>query len=113
MFSLASEGSVPDAIAAIRDAGGEVVGVNEAVGAALVSSSAASFLAGVRGRNGIKGVGHNHSIGTLRPGMPHRYVEELPETAGPPIPLPEAIAAVRSTAEALGRGGEGPLNGPR
>ena len=72
--------------------------MNEAVGAALVSSSDGSFLAAVRGRDGVKGAGRNDSIGTLRPGMPHRYVEERPETAGPPIPLPEAIASARSTA---------------
>ena len=42
--SSAFEGSVADVTAAIRDAGGTVLDVNDAIGVALVSSSDSAFL---------------------------------------------------------------------
>jgi subtilisin family serine protease len=103
------DGSAADAAAAIRDAGGTVLSVNEAIGVALVSSSDAAFLREVRAAAAVTGAARNHSIGTVRPGMPHRFAEERPEEVGPPIAFHQA--AVRGTVQALRIKPEEPLNG--
>jgi len=111
-YVVAFAGSAADATAAIRDAGGTVLAVNEAIGAALVSSSAATFLTDVQlggGVTGVTGAARNHSVGTVRPGMPHRYAEERPEAVGPPLTPGQALA--RSAAGALRVKKEEPLNG--
>jgi subtilisin family serine protease len=66
---------------AIADAGGKVVGVNEAANIALVETSNASFLTDVRGEAGVTGAVRNHSVGLSRPDMPHRFAGERPSLA--------------------------------
>jgi len=65
---------------AVEAAGGTVVDVNEAIGIALVETGDTGFAADVSGESGVTGVARNHSVGTSRPGMPHRFVEERPST---------------------------------
>jgi subtilisin family serine protease len=108
-YVVAFEGSATAATAAIRAAGGTVLAVNEAIGVALVSSSDGGFLAGVQAEAGVTGAARNHSIGTVRPGMPHRYAVERPEVAGPPLD-PEQLVAPRSSTQALRVKEEEPLN---
>lgn len=67
-----------EAMTAIADAGGTVVDVTESAGVALVGSSTAGFLDEVRAADVISGAASNHSVGTSRPGMPHRFAEERP-----------------------------------
>ena len=67
-----------DAMAAIADAGGTVLDVTESAGVALVGSSEAGFVEEVRADDAISGAANNHSVGTSRPGMPHRFAEERP-----------------------------------
>ncbi|HMG42842.1 MAG TPA: S8 family serine peptidase [Acidimicrobiales bacterium] len=69
------------ATAAVEAAGGTVVDVNEDIGVALVETRAADFAGDVNASGGVVGVARNHSVGTSRPGMPHRYVEERPSAA--------------------------------
>ncbi|WP_448624665.1 S8 family peptidase [Geodermatophilus sp. URMC 64] len=80
-YVVAFTGSPEAATAAIEAAGGTVEDVTAQVGLARVSSADAGFLADVRARGGITGAAHNQSIGTARPGMPHRYVTERPQGA--------------------------------
>jgi subtilisin family serine protease len=89
-------GSPAEAIGAIRDAGGTVLQVNEALGVALVSSAYSAFLDEVRVAASVTGVARNHAVGTIRPGMPHRFAEERPELSGPPVANPERAAALSS-----------------
>jgi lantibiotic leader peptide-processing serine protease len=69
------------ALAAATAAGGTVVGVNQAAGLALVETDNAGFLATVRGDSAVTGAAPNHSIGTVTPGMPHRFADERPSAA--------------------------------
>jgi subtilisin family serine protease len=70
-----------DALAAMATAGGTVVDVNESAGVALVESADADFLGAVRSDDAVSGAAPNHSVGTARLGMPHRFVEERPSAA--------------------------------
>ncbi|MBY0275137.1 S8 family serine peptidase [Candidatus Binatia bacterium] len=102
-------GSSAEAAAAIRDAGGTVLDVNEALGVALVSSVYSAFLDDVRAAAPVTGVARNHAVGTVRPGMPHRFAEERPEVTGPPIAHPLGVAAL-ATVKAVKPKKEEPLN---
>ncbi len=70
-----------EATAAITTAGGTVLDVTEGAGVALVGSSRADFLGAVRRSPAVSGAARNHSVGTSRPGMPHRFAEERPTTS--------------------------------
>ena len=109
-YVVAFKGSAATAIAAIRDAGGVVLDVNEAIGVALVSSAYSAFLTEVRSDPAVTGVTRNHAVGTVRPGMPHRYAEERPEFAGPPNAVHQPAAALAKV-QALSVKKEEPLNG--
>ncbi len=80
-YVVAFDGAPEAAAAAITAAGGTVTDVTEQVGVALVTSTDGAFLHDVRGRAGIRGAALNHSVGTARPGMPHRFAEERPGAA--------------------------------
>ncbi len=80
-YVVAFDGTPEAAAAAVAAAGGTVTDVTEQVGIALVTSTDATFLDDVRSRGEIRGAARNHSIGTARPGMPHRYAEERPGAA--------------------------------
>jgi subtilisin family serine protease len=69
------------AMASISAAGGSVLDVTESAGLALVGSSNTAFLDEVRAAPAIAGAASNHSVGTSRPGMPHRFAEERPTTS--------------------------------
>lgn len=92
-------GPAAEAAVAIRDAGGTVLDVNEALGVALVSSVYSAFLDDVRAVAPVTGVARNHAVGTIHPGMPHRFAEERPEITGPPgvtVPSIPALASVQA-----------------
>jgi subtilisin family serine protease len=80
-FVVAYQGDAAAAVDAVTAAGGEVVDVNEAVGIALVASDDADFAAEVQASDTITAAARNHSVGTTRPGQPHRFVEERPSAA--------------------------------
>jgi lantibiotic leader peptide-processing serine protease len=95
-YVVAFTGTPEEAAAAIQAAGGTVENVTGEVGVALVSSADGAFLEKVRARGEIRGAARNHAVGTVRPGMPHRFAEERPSAA--------ERSAPRS---AQGRGGGG------
>jgi lantibiotic leader peptide-processing serine protease len=66
---------------AITAAGGTVVDRNDAIDLVLVNTDNAAFAYQVRSGQGVTGVALNHSIGTARQNMPHRFAEERPEFA--------------------------------
>ena len=70
-----------EALAAVSAAGGTVVDVNQAAGLALVETDNSGFLAEVRADAAVTGAAANHSVGTSKPGMPHRWAEERPTTS--------------------------------
>jgi subtilisin family serine protease len=74
-------GSAEAGLAAVEAAGGTVVDVNASVGLALVETREAGFLDEVRADAAVAGAASNHSVGTARPGMPHRFAEERPSAA--------------------------------
>lgn len=90
-------GSAADATGAIRDAGGTVLAVNEAMHVALVASPSRTFLAAVRAPSILTGVARNQAIGTVAADKPLRFAEERPEVNGPPVPLEQALAQALST----------------
>jgi hypothetical protein len=104
-FVVAFDPSQQDAAtAAIHAAGGTLLDVTAEAGIALVSSSRDAFLDDVRADVAISGAARNHSVGTTRPGMPHRFADERPATAD------RAAAAARPTTKRHGKGrGEEPL----
>ena len=77
-YVVAFTGTPEEAAAAIQAAGGAVQSVTGGVGVALVSSSDSAFLDKVRARGEIRGAARNHSVGTARPGQPHRFAQERP-----------------------------------
>jgi subtilisin family serine protease len=77
-YVVAFTGTPEAATAAIQAAGGTVENVTGQIGVALVSSTDGAFLEKVRARGEIRGVARNHAVGTVRPGMPHRFAEERP-----------------------------------
>jgi subtilisin family serine protease len=80
-YVVAFTGSPEAASAAVQAAGGTVQDMTEQVGIALVTSDNAEFLDDVRAGGEIRGAARNHSVGTSRPGMPHRFAEERPSAA--------------------------------
>ena len=77
-FVIAFEGGNTEAaLEAVAAAGGQVLDVNEALDIALVAGGE-GFSDAVSEASEIVAVARNHSIGTARPGMPHRFVEEHP-----------------------------------
>ena len=76
---------------------------------ALVASTYSAFLTDVRSADVVTGVARNHSVGTVRPGMPHRFAEERPEVTGPPVDH-LAMASAPSRVQALAVKKEEPLN---
>src|SRR3712207_3636343 len=80
-FVVAFDGDADAAVAAIEAAGGTVEDVTEQVGVALVSAGDGTFAEEALARDGITGVARNHSVGTARPGMPHRFAEARPSAA--------------------------------
>ena len=70
-------GNTAAAIEAVAAAGGHVLDVNEALDIALVEGGE-GFSDALSEASEIVAVARNHSIGTVRPGMPHRFVEERP-----------------------------------
>ncbi|WP_448638843.1 S8 family peptidase [Geodermatophilus sp. URMC 63] len=80
-YVVSFTGTAEAAAAAIEAAGGTVESVTAQVGMALVSSGDAAFLEEVRAQDGIGGAARNHAVGTVRPGMPHRFAEERPPAA--------------------------------
>jgi subtilisin family serine protease len=61
--------------AAVRAAGGSIAR-ESAIGLAAVMSTNTAFLTTVRRSTAIAGAGRNHSIGTVKPGMPHKFADE-------------------------------------
>ena len=100
---VGADGAVQEAV---RDAGGRVVDVNEALGVALVRTAEAGFRSAVDEQPGITGVMPNHSVGLERPDLPHRYAEERPPEAERARAVPATARAVEAgaaaTAEPLG-----------
>ena len=76
-----AQGSAFAAEEAIIAAGGTVVDRNAEVDLMLVDTDNAGFAGQVRDALGVTGVALNHSIGTAKPNMPHRFAEERPQAA--------------------------------
>jgi lantibiotic leader peptide-processing serine protease len=68
------------ALDAIAAAGGTVIAVNDAVNIALVTGES-DAVAQINDAAGVVAVARNHSVGFIRPGMPHRFAEERPSAA--------------------------------
>ena len=79
-YVVSFTGSPEAAVAAIQAAGGVVEDVTEQVGVALVTSADGAFVDNVQAQRGIRGAAPNHSVGTARPGMPHRFAMERPSS---------------------------------
>jgi subtilisin family serine protease len=77
-YVIAYQGDDVAAAQAVSDVGGRVVDFNEQLGLALVTSDDESFLADVQATDAVTAAARNHSVGTARPGQPHRFVEERP-----------------------------------
>jgi subtilisin family serine protease len=60
---------------AVRAAGGSIAR-ESAIGLAAVMSTNTAFLTTVRRSAAIAGAARNHSIGTVKPGMPHKFADE-------------------------------------
>src|SRR5262245_37366222 len=94
-FVVSYQGDATAAADAVASAGGQVVEVNDDLNIALVESDSASFLSDAQATDAITGGARNHSVGTSRPGMVHRFAEERPSLAD------------RATARGQGSGGVG------
>ena len=90
-FVVGYEGTATDAAAAIRDAGGTVIEVNESARLALASAPSASFLEEVKSEAGVTGAARNHSgltfgwlpkTGSSRSGHPEPTEPPSPPRAG-------------------------------
>jgi subtilisin family serine protease len=80
-YVVAFRGGATSAEAAISDAGGTVVDVNEDASIALVETTNSSFISDVSSESAVTGAVRNHSIGTERLGMAHQFASERPSTA--------------------------------
>jgi subtilisin family serine protease len=80
-YVVAFDGSADAAEAAIADAGGTVVDVNEAASIALVETTDAGFVGKANAEDAVTGVARNHAVGTTRPGMAHRFAGERPSAS--------------------------------
>ena len=70
-----------EALAAIKRAGGTVTGTVDALGLARVDTSNVRFQDTIRASAVVRGVARNHSVGTTRQGMAHRFAAERPVAA--------------------------------
>ncbi len=77
-FVVSYQGDAAAAADAVASAGGTVVEVNADLNIALVESDSATFIGDVQATDAVTGAARNHSVGTSRPGMPHRFAEERP-----------------------------------
>jgi subtilisin family serine protease len=77
-YVVSFSGTPEAAAAVIEAAGGAVEDVTAEVGIALVTSGDAAFADKVRASGEIRGAARNHSVGTSRPGMRHKFAEERP-----------------------------------
>src|SRR5688500_12888244 len=68
--------SATDAQAAITSAGGTVLDEVTALGIARVHTDDTAFVDAVTGSGAVRGIVRNHSVGTERPGMVHRFADE-------------------------------------
>ena len=80
-YVVSYQGDAADVTAAVAAAGGQVVDVNEHLSIALVTSSNEDFIADAQATAAVTGAARNHSVGTSRPGQPHRFAEERPTAA--------------------------------
>jgi len=99
-FVVAFQGQPDAAVAAVADAGGRVLDVNEEIGLALVSSDDSGFAPAVEASGPVTAVARNHAVGSAAPGRSHRFAEERP-TAG------ESAGPGRPRRPGHGRGGRG------
>ena len=79
-FVVAYQGDATAAATAVEAAGGQVVDVNEAVGIALVTADDAGFADAAEAAEAVTAVARNHSVGTSRLGLQHRFADERPST---------------------------------
>ncbi|MCW2637083.1 MAG: peptidase and in kexin sedolisin [Blastococcus sp.] len=100
-YVVSFSGSPQAATDAIKAAGGTVEDVTAQIGIALVSSSDGAFADKVRARGGVQEAIPNHTVGTTRQDMPHRF-SERPSAA-------ERASANRSSAEVTRAPGAEPL----
>ena len=96
-FVVSYRGDASAATEAITSAGGRVASVNNRLHIALVESDNANFLADATATSAIVAGARNHSIGTSRLGMKHRFAEERPSLADRRAASQKAAAAGRST----------------
>ena len=80
-FVVSYRGDASAATKAITSAGGRVASVNNRLHIALVESDNANFLADATATSAIVAGARNHSVGTSRLGMKHRFAEERPSLA--------------------------------
>jgi lantibiotic leader peptide-processing serine protease len=80
-YVVSYQGDAAAVTAAVTAAGGQVVDVNEHLRIALVTSSNQDFIADAQATAAVTGAARNHSVGTSRPGQPHRFAEERPTVA--------------------------------
>jgi lantibiotic leader peptide-processing serine protease len=103
-YVVAFDAGTDAGVAAVESANGTVLDVNEEVGLALVSSTDDSFLNEVRAEDAVSGAARNHDVGTVRPGMPHRFASERPTTTERRAAVDRSRTAARATRP--GRGAE-------
>lgn len=96
---LDTSASVADARQAIREAGGTVERVHEAIQVIEASSTSDAFAAELRAADGVSGVARDHAVGTVRPDMEHRYaIETLPDARGAEVDVEPAAASAEPLA---------------
>jgi subtilisin family serine protease len=75
-YVVSLAGDAATAAATLEASGAEVLDVNAELGIALVSTTDEAFLADAAAAGAITAGARNHSIGTERPGQPHKFAEE-------------------------------------
>jgi len=98
-YVVAFTGDATSARRAIAASGGDVLDVNDDLGVALAEASDEGFAEDIGASGAVTGVARNHSVGTTRPGRPHRFADERPS------------AADRDAASGLGTGNVLPRRG--
>jgi subtilisin family serine protease len=101
-YVVAFDGGTDAGVAAVESANGTVLDVNEEVGLALVSSTDGAFLDEVRAEDGVGGAARNHDVGTVRPGMPHRFASERPSATERRAAADQGRTAARTTRPGAG-----------
>jgi subtilisin family serine protease len=82
-YVVSYSGTPEAAKAAIKAAGGTVQDLTPQVGIALVVSTDGAFADKVRTHSGVQDAVLNHTVGTTRPGMPHRVAADRATSATP------------------------------